>query len=517
MAREMILALDFGSSGVKVTLFDETAAIIAGNYKEYQTYFPKPNYALQSPVEWWNAFCDAMRALLSNQEIKAEDIVCVSPSAQMSTAIPLSKEGIILQDPCWIWADMRATEQVERIHAEFGGYENFYNITGGGMTEETYTGFKLAWIKEKMPELYEKADKFLQVKEFIAWKLTGELSTDYSDASECAMMDIREKIWSKDILESIGVTTEKLLPIKRSFDLLGEVTKTAARETGLKEGTKVCVGGGDVSIATAGAGVSGEGESYIYIGSGAWTGMYSKTPIFDFPARMVNLCDISGKGYVPHQMGYCGGIAHRWMRDLVNNILNSKDMIGYSKIEELVQNSPAGAKGLLFLPFLRGGGAPYNELDARGSFLGLDLSHSYADMCRAVMEGTAFVLREMLSKLERSAGFNMHKVTLIGGGALSDSWRQILADVIGRPITCTAMRQEANSWGAAICGGVCVGMWDSISSAQSLVQIMSINEPNPENMKLYSQMNEVARRAFLGNMDTFHDLAYIREKYFSGS
>ena len=362
--------------------------------------------------------------------------------------------------------------------------------------------------------MYEQTDKFLQVKEFIAWKLTGELATDYTDASECAMMDIGRKTWSDDILRAIGVGREKLLPIRRSYDLLGTVTKEAARRTGLKEGTRVCVGGGDVSIAAAGAGVSGEGDGYIYIGSGAWTGIYSTEPRFDFPARMVILCDLSGEGFVPHQMGYCGGIAHRWMRDTANGIAGLSGKVGYREIEDMVCSSPAGAKGLLFLPFLRGGGAPYNELDARGGFLGFDLSHDYADMCRAVMEGTAFVLREMISKMECSAGIRLHQVTLIGGGSLSACWRQILADVIKRPITCTTMRQEANAWGAAICGGVCVGLWKDIPAAQSLVHVTSVNEPDQKLEGLYDEMNEAAKQAFLGNIDMFHTLARLRETFY---
>ena len=348
---DIILAMDFGSTGVKVTLFDKDANIVGRRYKEYKTYFPQPNYVLQSPREWWESFCCAVKELFETSDIKPQDIACVAPSAQMSSAIPIDREGNVLVDPCWIWADMRTTKQVERITGEFGGREKFYSITGGGMTEETYTGFKIAWVKENMPELFEKTYKFLQAKEFIGLRLTGNMATDFTDASECAMLDIRTKDWSEDILKSIGVTRDKLLPIKKSYDLLGVVTKEAAQMTGLMEGTPVSVGGGDVSIAAAGAGISQEGESYIYIGSGAWMGVYSNMPIIDYGSRMVNVCDVSGQGYLPHQIGYCGGIAHRWMRDLVNAIPGFEGRMDYEKMEKYVLDSKVGANGLLFLPF----------------------------------------------------------------------------------------------------------------------------------------------------------------------
>ena len=509
--KDIILALDFGSTGVKVTLFDEYANIVGRQYREYKTYFPKPNYVLQSPAEWWQCFCDALKELFATSSVGPEDIICVAPSAQMSTAIPVSRDGEVLLDPCWIWADMRCSDQVERITGEFGGREKFYNITGGGMTEETYTGFKIAWLKENMPDVYEKTYKFLQVKEYIGWRLTGRMETDYSDASECAMMDIRKKDWSREILKSIGVDESKLLSIKKSSDLLGAVTREAAALTGLREGTPVCVGGGDVSIAAAGAGISAEGESYIYIGSGAWMGIYSKTPIIDYASHMVSLCDISGEGYVPHQIGYCGGIGHRWIRDIVNNLPGLEGSLNYDNMEEYVEKSPVGAKGLLFMPFLRGGGAPYHNNNARGCFLGIELSHDYYDICRAVMEGTAYILRDMLEKLEGLNGNQMKKVILIGGGSKSEAWRRILANVMQRRITCTTMTQEANSWGAAICGGVCTGLWKDIKTAQGLLQVTSENDPDVQTAGIYDEIFATFKQAYTQLVPVYDRLARVRE------
>ena len=508
---KLILALDFGSTGAKVTVFNEKAEIVAARYREYPTYFPQPYYVMQSPREWWEAFVEATKELLALPEIDPADIAVVAPSAQMSSAIPIDKDGNLLVDPVWIWADMRSKEQVKRVCEALGGEENLYNITGGAMDQETYTGFKIAWIKENMPELYEKTHKFLQVKEFISWKLTGNMVTDYSDASDCAMMDIRKKEYSPKLLELYGIDPAKMPPIQKGNSIMGFVTEAAAKETGIPAGTPVSVGGGDVTIAAMGAGVAQEGEAYIYIGSGAWMGMYSAEPNMNFDARLVNFLSVDGQGYLPHVMGFCGGIAHRWMRDLVNNIPGLKDAVNYDTIEELVKASPVGAKGLLFMPFLRGGGAPYNEVDARGCFLGLELTHDYADFCRAVMEGTAYVLRSMLEQISANAPGGVKKITMIGGGAKDPVWTQIIANVLQREITITTMTQEANSWGAAICGGVAVGIWDDIASAQALVQVERVDKPQPETAAIYDRMYAASKLAFDRMLPMFHELADIRE------
>ncbi len=508
--KNKIMALDLGSSGIKVTLFDNQSHILGSSYKEYNTWYPGLNMTLQSPTEWWEYFCNASKELLESTNTSPDEIACVAPSGQMSALIPLDKDGKLLMDPCIIWADMRTTEQVKRIAKDMGGQDKVYEMTGIGLTEETFTGYKIAWYKENMPEEFSKTTLYLQPKEYIGFKLTGNTATDFSDASESAMMDIKNKTWSDEMLKHIGISKDVLPEIKRSTDLLGHVTAEAAIASGLKEGTPVCVGGGDVSIAAAGAGIGAPGSAYLYIGSGSWVGISSQKPLLDYQNKIACLCSLTGDSYVPHLVGFSGGLSHLWARDLINTIDYLNDKISYDDIEKLAVSSGVGAHGLIFLPYLRGGGAPTQNINARGSFVGLEISHNYGDLCRSIMEGVAFILREMLEILDRTNGEKITDIKLIGGGAKSPIWRQIIADVIQKPICCTSMKQEANTWGAAMCGGICAGLWKDFDEAQNLVTIESVNEPNPDVKPIYDRLYKNFLDAYYALTPVFDDLAESR-------
>lgn len=508
--KNKVMALDLGSTGIKVTVFDDKAQILGSRYKEYQTLYPGINMVLQSPTEWWKYFCDASKDLLDSLGVLPQEIACVAPSGQMSALIPIGKDGGLLMDPCLIWADMRTTEQVKDVAKGYGGQDKVYDMTGIGLTEETFTGYKIMWFHKEKPELYEQTQCFLQPKEYIGFRLTGNMATDYSDASETAMMDIRKRTWSEDMLRLMHIDKEKLPPIRHSWDILGYVTEEAAKESGLMAGTPVCVGGGDVSIAALGAGIGEEGSCYFYIGSGSWVGMSSKEPLLDYNHKIACLCNLSGDGYFPHMVGLAGGLCHQWARNLFNQIPGMEKAVDYAMIEEAVGRSLPGAGGLLFLPYLRGGGAPAQNINARGAFLGLEARHGYDDMCRAIMEGVAYILREMIEVLDQKSHSGVKEIILIGGGAKSPAWRQIIADVMQRPIVCTTMKQEANTWGAAKCGGVSVGLWESFEAAQKLVTIENVTQPRKEAGALYDKMYQAFLNAYGHLVPTFDELAECR-------
>lgn len=510
--KDKIMALDLGSTGIKVTIFDSKAHILGSRYGEYETLYPGINMVLQSPTQWWEYFCHASRELIDSLKLDPQEIACVAPSGQMSALIPIDWEGELLMDPCLIWADMRTTPQVQAVARAYGGQDRVYDMTGIGLTEETFTGYKITWFREQEPELYEKTRYFLQPKEYIGFRLTGQAATDYSDASETAMMDIRRRTWSEDMLRLMKIDAEKMPPIRYSEELLGHVTEEAAGESGLAAGTPVCVGGGDVSIAASGAGIGKEGSCYFYIGSGSWVGMSSKEPLLDYSNRIACLCSATGAGYSPHMMGLAGGLCHQWARNLFNHVPGISEKVDYGIIEDCVNGSPVGANGLVFLPYLRGGGAPTQNINARGAFVGLEARHDYRDMCRAIMEGVAFILREMLEVLDGKSSARIQDVILIGGGAKSAAWRQIIANVIQRPVICTTMKQEANTWGAAKCGGVCVGLWKSFEEAQQMVETESITKPDPFTKGVYDMMYQVFLHIYDSLVPAFDELAECRVK-----
>lgn len=510
MKKDKIMALDLGSTGIKVAIFDSKANILGSVYGEYKTYYPGPNMTLQSPTDWWNYFCDASKKLLEENHISPDEIACVAPSGQMSALIPIDKDGKLLMDPCQIWADMRATAQVKEVAKAFDGQENVYYHTGIGLTEETFTGYKIMWFRQNMPELFQQTACYLQPKEYIGFKLTGELATDFSDASETVMMDIQNRTWSKKVLDIIGIREDLLPPIRKSSDLLGYVTEDAARATGLRPGTPVCVGGGDVAIAASGAGVSKDGECYLYIGSGAWVGMCSDKPMLDFEKRIACVCSTTTEGYTPHVVGFSGGLSQQWARELINTIPGIGYNITYNRMDELAAESTIGASGLIFLPYLRGGGAPTQNINARAGFVGLEPRHTYGDICRSILEGVAFILREMVSFLATQTQTEIKEVYLIGGGAKGKLWKQIIANVLQLPVVCTTMKQEANTWGAAKCGGVCVGLWKDFEEAQALVRRESVSMPDPSTKQIYDKLYDAFLTAYEQLIPTFDKLADCR-------
>lgn len=508
--KDKIMALDLGSTGIKVALFDSKANIIASLYGEYKTEYPGLNMALQSPTDWWNYFCDASRKLLAENNISAEDIACVAPSGQMSALIPLDKDGNLLMDPCQIWADMRSSEQVKEVARAFGGQDQVYYHTGIGLTEETFTGYKIMWYRQNMPASFAKTTQYLQPKEYIGFKLTGKMATDFSDASETVMMDIKNRKWSKKILDIIGIDESVLPEIRKSSDLLGHVTREAANATGFMEGTPVCVGGGDVAIAASGAGLSKDGECYLYIGSGSWAGMCSDQPLLDYDKRIACICSTTTEGYTPHVVAFSGGLSQQWARDLINQIPGNDFKVTYDRMDELAAASPIGASGIIFLPYLRGGGAPTQNINARSTFVGLEARHGYGDICRAILEGVAYIMREMIDFLQSQTQTPIREVYLIGGGAKGKLWKQIIANVIQLPVVCTTMKQEANTWGAAKCGGICVGLWESFEQAQSLVKRESVSLPDPSTKEIYDKLYDAFLSTYSQLVPVFDKLSDCR-------
>lgn len=500
-----IMALDLGSSGIKVTLFNHRASIVGSKYKEYETIYPGPNMVLQRPTDWWKSFCEASKELIIENNIDNNDILCVAPSGQMSALIPIDENNNLLMDPCLIWADMRTYSQVEEIADKFEGQKNFYYTTGIGLPPETFTYSKILWLRQNEFDIFNKTKYFVQPKEYIGIKLTGNIATDYSDASETGMFDTKKRKWSPKILDLIGISESMLPIIKKSSDLLGYITNEASQETGLAKGTPVCVGGGDVSIAASGAGITNFGDYYAYIGSGVWVGTSSKDPILDYEKRIACICSTTTEGYTPHVISISGGLSQLWARDLINEIPFIKGKITYKDMDALAEKSLVGSSGLIFLPYLRGGGAPTQNIHTRGAFVGIEPHHTYGDLSRSILEGVAYITKQMLEFLTNHTDKKLNELFFIGGGAKSSIWRQIIADVLQVPIICTSMQQEANTWGAAKCAGVCVGIWKDFHEAQKLVPREIVVEPNVRNESVYNSFYHTF-------LETYEQLVPIYER-----
>lgn len=494
-----ILAHDLGTTGNKVTLFDaETGIPVASAFEGYDTAYPHPYWAEQDPADWRRAVIQGTRrvlALVADRVAHApRDIAVVSFSGMMNGALPVDARhawrGMPLRSAL-IWADQRATAEAEWV-ANCYGPERVYRVTGNRATPSC-SAAKFLWIQRHQPEIYAATHLFLQAKDYAAFLLTGVMATDYSDASNTNLFDLKMRTWAVELVEAVGLDPAKLPPIYPSTAVIGCVTPEAASQTGLLAGTPVVIGGGDGACATVGAGAIRSGDAYTYIGSSSWLAVTAERPLFDPAMRTFNLAHLDPTLYFPLGAMQAAGGAFDWLERVLRGGANhgGGETRLYDELFAAAAAVPPGANGLLFLPYLLGERSPYWNPLARGAFVGLTMAHSRPEMVRAVLEGVAFNLRLILDSLRAQQGgisATFAGVRLIGGGARSPLWRQILADVFGAPILLPALVTEATSLGAAIAGGVGVGLYPDFSIAQRFVCAAESERPDPTAQARYTEL-----------------------------
>jgi xylulokinase len=509
MTEKYILAHDLGTTGNKATLFDSQGQVKASHFCGYPTDYPKPNWVEQNPEDWWQAVCQSTQYLLQTARLEAGQIACVSLCGHMMGCVAVDRQANPLRS-CIIWADTRAIEEAQ-ILLDQVGMEAAYRVTGH-RTNSSLTGEKMMWIQRRQPEIYSQTYKFLHCKDFIAARLTGQFVTDYSDASGTDLYDLAGWAWSEVMVKASGLDPAKLPDLHASIDVIGEVTRQAAQASGLLAGTPVVIGGGDGACAAAGAGVVREGSAYTNIGSSAWIGIATRQPVIDPEMRTFTLAHLAPGLFTPTGPMQSAGGAYQWVRDQLGQPEKAAaEALGLSPYELLnlqVLKSEPGAKGLFFFPYLLGERSPRWNPQARAAFFGLNMGHTRADMVRAVLEGISYNLRVILEAFQRQ-GVEIPAMRLIGGGARGAVWRQILADIYGMPILRPSLLAEATSFGAALAGGVGVGLYPDMSLAETLTPIVDSTLPDPELKARYERGYAFFNRAYEAFVPLYTELAEL--------
>ena len=490
---QYLLAHDLGTSGDKATLFTTDGALAASTVVSYPCRYEAGGRAEQDPADWYAAVCRATRTLL--EQVEARDVAGVSFSGHMMGAVLLDRAGDVLR-PAIIWADQRATAE-QALLSQRVGDARLYAITGN-RNNPTNSVAKVLWCL-RSEGLGSRLAVALNCKDYLVYRLTGAIGTDYSDASGTGAFDLTAFTWSAEILEAAEIPAGVMPPLHASTDLAGTITAQAARDTGLLPGTPVFCGCGDGTAASVGAGVDRPGQGYLSLGTSAWISYLDDDALLDPQQRTFNLAGIE-KGLVfPIGTMQAAGASYNWMRDQLcraekQTALDQGGSI-YDKINRQIAAEAPGAGGVLFLPYLTGERSPWWDANARGAFLGLDISTTHAQLLRAVMEGVAMNLSLILRVFRGKYPFE--SLRILGGGAQEPLWRQVLADVLGVRVEKPNLLEEGCSLGAAMAAGIGAGVFRDAGEIRRFLRVEEVTVPDPDRSAQYAALTDRFQDAYL--------------------
>jgi xylulokinase len=501
-----LLAHDLGTSGNKATLYTTDGKLIASKIYSYETKYFNVNWAEQNPDDWWRAVCNSTRQLI--QGIDLGQIACVSFSAQMMGCLCVDRQGKPLRNSI-IYSDQRAVKETENILEHMGAME-FYKIVGH-RASPSYSLEKLMWIKNNEPIIYKNTYKMLNAKDYIVFKLTQNMFTDYTDASGTNAFDLNTYKWSEKIIDIAGIDKDKLPQAHESTYVAGEITKEAAEETGLKEGTPVVIGAGDGMCASVGAGCIKPGIAYNYIGSSSWIGITSEKPVYDVKMRTMTWAH-AVPGYVnPIGTMQTAGTSYNWLKNEIckieTNEAMDKGISPYALIDNEIEKSPPGARGILFLPYLLGERTPHWNPNAKGAFIGITAGHKREDLLRSVMEGVTYNLNTILNIFRNYVPID--SMIVIGGGAKGKIWRQMMADIFNLKILKPNYLEEATSIGAAVIGGIGVGEFKNFDAINKFIRIESEHDPNPAKREIYQKTYQIFLHSYDALIGIYEELSNL--------
>lgn len=480
-----LIGIDIGTSGTKTVLFNEKGETVSQSTYEYGMKQLKPGWAEQNPGDWWKAVCYTLRDTLSKSGISKDDISGIGLSGQMHGLVLLNGQGQVIRDSI-IWCDTRSVKECSEI-TERVTFQKLMDIT----CNPALTGFtasKLLWVRNNEPYNYEKTKKILLPKDYIRYKLTGEYATEVSDASGMQFLNVPRRCWSDEITGLLGVDKSLLADVYESYQVTGYVTEEAAELTGLRKGTPVVGGAGDQAAGGVGNGIVKNGVVSATVGTSGVVFAYSDTVKKDPLGRTQTFCHAVPGAW--HIMGVTksAGLSLRWFRDQFcseeKSVASCLDVDPYIIMDKECEKSPAGAAGLIYLPYLMGERTPHLDNDAKGVFFGVTPTHTKADFIRSVMEGVAFAMNDCLNVIKET-GVAVDEIRASGGGGKSKTWKAIQADIYKSDIT-TINASEGPALGAALLAGTGTGVYKSVEEACSaVIKVKDVHKTDEKLQKVY--------------------------------
>jgi xylulokinase len=503
-----LLGLDLGTSGVKALLLpvDDADAPVLSATVELTFSTPRPGWSEQDPTDWWRATAKVIREILDRSGVRTGEVAGLATSGQMHGTTLLDSEGEVLM-PCILWNDQRSAEEC-RIITERVGFDQLLTWVANPALAG-FTAPKLLWVQRHEPELWTRTRTVLLPKDYINYCLTGELSTEVSDASGTLLFDVAHRRWSEPMARAIDVPLSMLPPVLASTGVAGRVTAEAAAATGLMEGTPVVAGGADNACAAVGMGVVRQGEVLASIGTSGTLLAPTEEPRVDLQGRLHTFCHAVPNTWYLMGVVLSAGGSLRWFRDTIADpqcqAASVEGRDAYEVIMEEAASAPPGSEGLIFLPYLTGERTPHGDPHARGVFFGISLRHTRAHLARAVIEGVTFALADSAA-LMRALDVEVGTVRATGGGARSAFWMQMLADVLGARVA-TSGDDKGPAFGAAIIAGVGCDMFPSIAEATDrLVKPHEQFEASPKSQDTYRRGHELYGGLYPALKESFANL-----------
>ncbi len=475
------VGVDLGTSSVKLVLMEENGEIRNIVTKEYPLYFPKPGWSEQKPEDWWEQFVLGMKELLAG--IDHSKVDGISFGGQMHGLVLLDENDQVLR-PAILWNDGRTQEECDYLNITIGR-EKISSYTAN-MALTGFTAPKILWVKKHEPEIFSKIAKIMLPKDYLAYRLSGVHCTDVSDASGMLLFDVKNKCWSKEMLEIVGIKETQLAKIFESYEVVGTLTQTSAEELDLPQNVRVIAGAGDNAAGAVGTGTLEHGMCSVSLGTSGTVFIATDEFAVDDANAMHSFAHANGKYHFLGCM-LSAASANKWWMD---EIIGTKD---YAKEQEDIDK--LGDNQVFFLPYLMGERTPHNNPNARGTFVGMTMDTTREDMTEAVLEGVTFALRDAL-EIARSFGVKIERVRLNGGGAKSPLWCKIVANIMDVKVD-KINSAEGPGFGAAILAAVGCGKYASVTEAAAkLIKVVSTTEQDPVLVEKYEKKYQTFRKIY---------------------
>ena len=477
----LYIGVDLGTSAVKLLMMDSEGKIQKIVSKEYPLYFPHPGWSEQKPEDWFEKSMEGIKELTA--ECDKSQVAGISFGGQMHGLVALDKDDNVIR-PAILWNDGRTGEETDYLNQVIG--KDKLSLYTANIAFAGFTAPKILWMKKHEPENFAKISKIMLPKDYLAYKLSGSFCSDVSDASGMLLMDVKNRCWSKEMIEICGITEEQLPKLYESYEVVGTLKPEIAQELGLSADVKVIAGAGDNAAAAVGTGTVGDGMCNISLGTSGTIFISSKNFGVDEHNALHSFAHADGNYHLMGCMLSAASCNKWWNEEILKTTDFAAEQAGIQKL---------GENQVFYLPYLMGERSPHNEPDARATFIGMTMDTTREDMTQAVLEGVSFGLRDSL-EVARSLGLKIERTKICGGGARSPLWKKMIANIMNMKVD-VIESEEGPALGGAMLAAVGCGEYPDVETiAAKMVKVVDTVEPDPELVAKYEERYQKFRKIY---------------------